>query len=307
MFLMIAALEVVGYLKFWPIPVVIAAVNIFLIFIIPEADPLFKIVRFGGTFVFTIPVIILFLWVYWKTKSGKALGFASGLILLSIGGAFSRVPDIGFNLFGTFNLLSMFMILAGLFGMLDDILPSRQTPIDVPKRSLLYGEVFGFVFIYLAGSVIHFLYEWTKFLPVALIAPVNESVWEHSKLGVIGAVLFLFVQYVLMKTQNKSPNLLLATASSLYVFPTVMVTCFYLWLNLTGGFNLASNLTIFGIAIIVSLIVKYIILVGHSYNAEYVGLLAILVIIVIIGVLTFFPFDWPMFQDPQSGIIGIPN
>ncbi|MHA2109385.1 MAG: hypothetical protein ACXABU_12690 [Candidatus Hodarchaeales archaeon] len=99
----------------------------------------------------------------------------------------------------------------------------------------------------------------------------------------------------------------MATVSYLYVYPIVMVTCFYLWLNLTGGFDLVSNLTIFAIAIIIGLIVKYFVLIGHSYNAETIAVIGIIFILVLIGVLTFFPFDWSMFQDPISGNIGIPN
>ena len=86
-----------------------------------------------------------------------------------------------------------------------------------------------------------------------------------------------------------------------------MVTCFYLWLNITGGFDLISNLTIFAVAIILGLVLKYVILTGHSYNAELVGILGILLILILVGFLTFYPFDWPMFQDPISGLTGIPN
>jgi hypothetical protein len=151
------------------------------------------------------------------------------------------------------------------------------------------------------------LYEWTQLLPVALISPVNESVWEHSKLGITAAILYLFIQIIFLNTSKKSKNLYLATASSLYVYSTVMITCFYLWLNITGGFDLISNLTIFGIAILIALLVKYLILIGHSYNAETVGIIGILLIFILVGLLTFFPFDWPMFQDPVTGLTGIPK
>ena len=61
MMLMISSLDVVGYLKYWPIPVLISVINIALALAIAEDDPLFTVVRFGGTFVFTIPIIIFFI------------------------------------------------------------------------------------------------------------------------------------------------------------------------------------------------------------------------------------------------------
>ncbi len=33
-----------------------------------------------------------------------------------------------------------------------------------------------------AGTGLHFLYDLLPFLPVSLLAPVNESLWEHAKL-----------------------------------------------------------------------------------------------------------------------------
>ena len=34
----------------------------------------------------------------------------------------------------------------------------------------------------LIGTGLHFLYDWMPFQLVGMIAPVNESVWEHLKL-----------------------------------------------------------------------------------------------------------------------------
>ena len=41
----------------------------------------------------------------------------------------------------------------------------------------------GAVFVLIAGTVSHFVYEWSGNRPaVGLFFPVNESVWEHMKL-----------------------------------------------------------------------------------------------------------------------------
>jgi hypothetical protein len=48
----------------------------------------------------------------------------------------------------------------------------------------------GILFISLLGSLIHFLYDLSgKSLLVGLIAPINESVWEHLKLPLVPTLL----------------------------------------------------------------------------------------------------------------------
>ena len=50
------------------------------------------------------------------------------------------------------------------------------------KKLLLY-LITGIIFTFLAGTLLHFAYEWsgTNFW-VGLFAPVSESTWEHMKL-----------------------------------------------------------------------------------------------------------------------------
>ncbi len=46
------------------------------------------------------------------------------------------------------------------------------------KRKLLAWEMIGIPVILALGSALHYLFEWTgSWLPIAAIAPVNESVW----------------------------------------------------------------------------------------------------------------------------------
>lgn len=51
-------------------------------------------------------------------------------------------------------------------------------------------------FTMISGSLNHFLYEFSEQNPVtALIAPVNESVWEHMKLLFFPVLLFSLIEY----------------------------------------------------------------------------------------------------------------
>ena len=65
--------------------------------------------------------------------------------------------------------------------------------------------IIGSIFIGLIGPVLHFAFELTNWIPIAIFAPVNESPWEHLKLTFWPAMLILIFefQYVYKK---ESPN-----------------------------------------------------------------------------------------------------
>lgn len=67
--------------------------------------------------------------------------------------------------------------------------------------SELLWEAFGILFIFSVGTLLHFTYDALgKWKPVGLIAPVNESVWEHLKMGfwptlIYGIIEFFYLPY----------------------------------------------------------------------------------------------------------------
>jgi hypothetical protein len=51
------------------------------------------------------------------------------------------------------------------------------------KKQISYWQTAGFVFTGVAGTLLHFLFDWTdRNVATALFSPVNESIWEHLKL-----------------------------------------------------------------------------------------------------------------------------
>ena len=62
------------------------------------------------------------------------------------------------------------------------------------KKYALKWELLGIVFIIVLGGALHFVFDLSgEWPPLALIAAVNESVWEHLKLGFWPALIyFLF-------------------------------------------------------------------------------------------------------------------
>lgn len=56
--------------------------------------------------------------------------------------------------------------------------------------------IIGVFFVLAAGSLAHFLYDWTGSNAIAgLFVPVNESVWEHMKLLFFPMLLYCALEH----------------------------------------------------------------------------------------------------------------
>lgn len=64
------------------------------------------------------------------------------------------------------------------------------------QKQLFYSEITFGVLTLIAGTLLHFVYEWTGGNYLAgLISPVNESVWEHLKLLFFPVFFFSVFEY----------------------------------------------------------------------------------------------------------------
>ncbi len=64
------------------------------------------------------------------------------------------------------------------------------------KKTVAYWQLGGFLFAAVAGTLLHFLFDWTGgSVAVALFSAVNESIWEHLKLLFYPIVVFALVEY----------------------------------------------------------------------------------------------------------------
>jgi len=66
-------------------------------------------------------------------------------------------------------------------------------------------EIIGAIFSILVGSLLHFVYKWSGSHPlVAIIAAVNESTWEHLKLGFWPLLFWGILEYFIFGKQIRN-------------------------------------------------------------------------------------------------------
>lgn len=164
--------------------------------------------------------------------------------------------------------------------------------------------VIGLIFTSIFGSVNHFLYEWTGVAIVALVGPVNESVWEHLKILVTPILVFLIVEWIASKDKQR----LLAAKFAQIVFGIVfMIAFFYTYSGVIGQVILWVDIMLFYLTAALSYIVSYRVVTRKAApklpSVAYVAGIALIVLC--LWVTTFFPPEMPLFYDSSAGRYGI--
>lgn len=175
------------------------------------------------------------------------------------------------------------------------------------KRSIFLYELAGMIFIIILGSLLHFTFEWSNYQPiVGVFSAVNESVWEHLKLGFWPTLLYAIIEYRPLK--KYANNFFLGKAVGIYVIPIVIIITFYSYTVLLEE-NLLIDILTFIIAVIIGQLASYKLLTYRKLPEELnrVSLVALAVLGLAFIIFTFYPPHLPIFQDPVSGEYGIIN
>ena len=170
------------------------------------------------------------------------------------------------------------------------------------SRRIALWEVGGVLFINLFGGFLHFAFELSEYArPVALLASVNESTWEHLKFYFWASLLFALIEYTYIK--DEANNFIFAKGLSLLAIPIAVSITFYTYVGVVvplhgqGTYFGAVMTGVIGV-IIGQLVSSYYLQkrpLGRSYT--YIGLGIILVLTFMFSLFTYFPPKMFLFQD----------
>lgn len=100
-------------------------------------------------------------------------------------------------------------------------------------KHLKYTMIIGALFVLIAGSLSHFLYDWTgQNTVVGLFAPVNESIWEHMKLLFFPMLLYSLI--ILFLYGRKTPCLASSLCFGIIVGTLLIPVLFYAYTAVLG-------------------------------------------------------------------------
>lgn len=186
------------------------------------------------------------------------------------------------------------------------MLKLKALPAKDPVKRWILFEI---PVLFLISPLMHFIYDWSqKSVLVGIVAPVNESVWEHLKLIFWPMIIWWSVGYFILKRKIpvSATNWFVSCTVALLVNPLVIISFFY---SYTGAFGIESLfLDIF--SLFLSLILGQI-LALHIYKYAkikhgflYVSIFIIVLLVVFYTISTFSPVHIPLFRDSTTGNYG---
>lgn len=174
------------------------------------------------------------------------------------------------------------------------------------KKSVLIWEVSGISFLIVVGSLLHFAFDWSNHLPlIGVISAVNESVWEHLKLGFWSLVLFSLIEYWFVKDETN--NFLLAKGLGVITLQGFILLVFYTYTMFSAKPILVIDISSYILGSVLCQVVSYMILTRTAVRKTLnrLGLALILIHAALLITFTFAPPKLPIFQDSHSLSYGI--
>lgn len=176
-------------------------------------------------------------------------------------------------------------------------------------HSICRKQLIAFLFTALAGTLLHFLFDWTGQRPlIGAVSAVNESVWEHMKLLYFPMLIAAVVQRPFFDGQRRSFWCIKLTGiiTGLALIPAL----YYTYTGALGIHLTWLDISIFYIAAAAAYLLESKLLRSEHRRPcpfELPALLLVISLAFAFLFLTFYPPHLPIFQDPVTLNYGIPT
>ena len=160
------------------------------------------------------------------------------------------------------------------------------------KKNIAVWEIAGFFFVLIFGSLLHYAFELSGFWkPVALVAAVNESTWEHLKMVFWPGLFFFTAQYYFLRNMAYANRFWCAKATCLFLMPLIIAVGWYAAIGFLGENIFAVNIILFVAAIIIAQLVSYLILTNKisTFIRHKSAIVVILLLTLAFATLTYLP------------------
>lgn len=158
--------------------------------------------------------------------------------------------------------------------------------------------LFGILFTFIVGSLSHFIYDLSGYLPiVGYFFPTTESVWEHLKLGFYAWFLYGIGNYCFLN--DKANNYWLGILLSSLAGNLFIIFFFYTYTGVLGHSILVLDIASYLLSCMIAAYVYYKILTQSPLSSYVNGLSVILLLLVcsLFAFWTYQPPNLPLFKD----------
>lgn len=161
-----------------------------------------------------------------------------------------------------------------------------------------------FIISVLLGFVGHFMYEFSNHKKIAaLFFAVNESTWEHIKIGLTPLLLCAFVDYFF---NGYMFNFWFNKFISIFSFIVLIPLLFYTYKYFLKRHVLIIDIFIFVLSLFLSVMVNFFMdYYFIYYDINFVGIVGMILILIAYFTWTYNPPKIFLFKDPLTNKYGI--
>ena len=157
-----------------------------------------------------------------------------------------------------------------------------------------------FIIIGICGTLWHFLYEWSgKSAVIGVIAPVNESTWEHLKLLFFPTLIYSAAEY--FSVPEKPENYISASLAGIFAGMAAIISFFYTYTGIIGKNYIVLDIFSYFFGLFIMLFIKHKI-IQHGYflsaASKYFFIILTAVTAVLFGIWSFYPPKIGIFSPP---------
>lgn len=175
------------------------------------------------------------------------------------------------------------------------------------RKRLFFWEAGGFLFTAAAGTLLHFVYEWSGgSVLTAAFSAVNESTWEHMKLLFVPLFLFSVAQVCVLG--RNYPNFLAVRAVSALAGLALIPVLFYTYTGVLGDHVMWADIAVFFLADLGAFLLDARLLRRGRFSQPWqqvLGLAALWALAFWFVWCTFHPCRLALWRDPATGRFGL--
>lgn len=137
---------------------------------------------------------------------------------------------------------------------------------------------------------------------MALFSAVNESIWEHLKLGYFSLLFFMKLEYFFIG--NNIKNFFTGKFVGITSMSIFIIIIFYSYEAITGSHNLIVDIGSFVIGALICQVISYNITKISISLPDSLGLMMLILLGLGFMIFTFYPLHIPLFMN-SKGFYGI--
>ena len=167
-------------------------------------------------------------------------------------------------------------------------------------------KIFIILLSFIFSFPIHFIYDLFPCYFTSIVAPVNESIWEHMKIIYTSILLSSIIEYFIYKKKNIKVNNFILSIPISSILGIILYLIIYLIIDLFIPHNFFVAIFIMLITYIFSNIISYFILNKKEIpNQKELGISLILISYIVFTHLTYYPPKSYLFIDQITNTFGV--